>query len=558
MADLAERDDRPGPDRLGAVHVVVDDVGADLGQVRREGADRDRVVGLVDDEDGERRPAAACARRCPATATRPTRRSASGPSGVTRPYRCSWAPPFVPVARTWTTRIRRPPASGRALDGVEAGIERRGGAHHQSLRRTSSALDGLVDRAPLVLVRLVAAQEVDPAQARARGRARRRRRPSGRPATGRARRGRRRRCSRGRRRRSRSGCRPRSAGRRPTGSVRRSGPSGPNSSNSRRKKTRLWAPPGVSGNRPSSPQRFWWRSMNASRSASGSVDVVQRDLADGLGAADLAPDLVALLLAERREVVVDVGAVGQGHDRADVLALDVERPALGRSRARRTPSASASAVGSPQRSRRRSTTSHGAGVGAGQVGGERLGDGRQVRGRGEDRRVVGVVRGPEEDGLGGRRDRRQRQVVRRGASSCAVSASVGSTSWRCISGTIATDRAGRRRVTTQRLLVGVRAVGVPPGPVEGPRRERASPTGCGRERVPGLARDVVEAPSRRRGERSGRGRWAVRRGRPRRPRDRRAPRRAWGRSRPEDSTGSRNLVATATARDAADQPPRSR
>ena len=48
--------------------------------------------------------------------------------------------------------------------------------------------------------------------------------------------------------------------------------------------------------------------MKAGRSASGSGRVVERDLADGLGAADLAPDLVALLLAQGAEVVVDRGA----------------------------------------------------------------------------------------------------------------------------------------------------------------------------------------------------------------------------------------------------------
>ena len=39
------------------------------------------------------------------------------------------------------------------------------------------------------------------------------------------------------------------------------------------------APPGVAGNRPSTPQRFWWRSMNASRSAIGSALSVEQDLA---------------------------------------------------------------------------------------------------------------------------------------------------------------------------------------------------------------------------------------------------------------------------------------
>ncbi len=101
--------------------------------------------------------------------------------------------------------------------------------------------------------------------------------------------------------------------------------------------------------------------MNASRSASGSADVGQRDLAGGLGAADLAPDLVALLLVERREVAVEVGALREGDDRADVLALDVERPALAdlarartRPRGRRRPGRRSAGGGGR-------STSHGAG-----------------------------------------------------------------------------------------------------------------------------------------------------------------------------------------------------
>ena len=50
QADLAERDGRPRPDDLGAVHVVVDDVRPDRREVGRQGADRDGVVGFVDDE----------------------------------------------------------------------------------------------------------------------------------------------------------------------------------------------------------------------------------------------------------------------------------------------------------------------------------------------------------------------------------------------------------------------------------------------------------------------------------------------------------------------------
>ena len=106
-------------DDVGAVHVGVDDVGPDVGEVGRQRADRDRVVGLVDDERPRSRPAGACGRRCPADSDDDaTRRSARGSIRVTSAKRCSWAPPFVPVARTSTTRIRR--RAGRALGGRAA------------------------------------------------------------------------------------------------------------------------------------------------------------------------------------------------------------------------------------------------------------------------------------------------------------------------------------------------------------------------------------------------------------------------------------------------------
>ncbi len=53
VADLGEGQDRPRGDGLRAVHVGVDDVRADLGQMGRQRADRDRVVGIVDDEHGD-------------------------------------------------------------------------------------------------------------------------------------------------------------------------------------------------------------------------------------------------------------------------------------------------------------------------------------------------------------------------------------------------------------------------------------------------------------------------------------------------------------------------
>ena len=53
------------------------------------------------------------------------------------------------------------------------------------------------------------------------------------------------------------------------------------------------------------------------------------DLAGRLGAPDLPSDLVALLLGERIQKALEVDALRQRQDRADVLALDVEGPVAG-------------------------------------------------------------------------------------------------------------------------------------------------------------------------------------------------------------------------------------
>ena len=80
----------------------------------------------------------------------------------------------------------------------------------------------------------------------------------------------------------------------------------PNSSNSRRTKTRLWSPPGVAGKSPSSPQRALVEVDEGVEVGDRVGRLDELDLARGLGAPDLAPDLVALLLAERREEGVEV------------------------------------------------------------------------------------------------------------------------------------------------------------------------------------------------------------------------------------------------------------
>ena len=221
--------------------------------------------------------------------------------------------------------------------------------------------------------------------------------------------------------------------------------------------------------------------------------VVERDLARRLGAADLAPDLVALLLAERAEVVVDRRALGQRR-----------RPGR-RPRARRStvqPSRDLAAPeGRGQRVGRRVAAAEPAQVDdvprARVVAGRRrtrevVGERRRRRpagraGRGEDRRVVGVVAGAEEDRLGVGRRRASAAARRRGGSSCASSTSPGSTSWRCMSGTIATGAASVRAVgrdDDERLLVGVRAVARPTTPDGRPSGRTGSPRGSRRRGRP--------------------------------------------------------------------------
>ena len=264
-------------DGLGAVHVGVDDVRPDLGQVRRQRADGDRVVGLVDDEDrdaGALELADGAARRERDDRHVVARRVDAASTSANR---CSWAPPFVPVARTSTTRIaiagrgpgaRRP--RGRDRTGLVALIVSRPSSDEQPL-------DRLVDRAPLVLVGLVAAQEVEPPHARGEGAldvgvdhedAGRQVARIGvdagvvvEVAVGRL----------------EVDARRDAAGRRRSGTSAGAARRRPNSSNMPAERTtRLWSPPSVGGNRPSSPQRFWWRSMNASRSASGSGESSSR------------------------------------------------------------------------------------------------------------------------------------------------------------------------------------------------------------------------------------------------------------------------------------------
>ena len=301
--------------------------------------------------------------------------------------------------------------------------------------------------------------------------------------------------------------------------------------------------PAVGGKRPSAPQRFWWRSMNASRSASGSGESSSRISPTASARRTLRRISWRSFLPRVAEVVVHRRAVREGHDRADVLALEVERPALGHL---------AGTEGGGQRVGGRVAAAQpaqvddvpvGRAVRLGEVGRERRR--RRPAGRSgahEDRRVVGVVRGPEED---------RRGVGRRPASASAsapwrivvwVSASLGSTSWRCMSGTIATGSAVPSAGASagdddERLLVGVRAVGVPPGPVERPA-ENGVAHGVRAARASQVARGM-SATARGSARRRRRGRTGPRRRRPDRPPDRQAPGRGSGEvTSREDSIGT--------------------
>ena len=203
-------------DDLGPVHVGVDHVGAHLGQMGRQRADGDRIVRLVDDEDRD----AGLLQLAHGTPRRQRHDRHVVARGVEpRDQRVEVLLGAAVGAGREHLDDPDPPAGGqrRTHDGLEARIEGRRRAHAAPLRRTSSRWIGSSTRAPLVLVGLVAAQEVEPALARGDAPARRTRRPSRRRATGRARPDRRRRCSRGSRRPSRNGPRRRSAGRRPSG-----------------------------------------------------------------------------------------------------------------------------------------------------------------------------------------------------------------------------------------------------------------------------------------------------------------------------------------------------
>ena len=126
-----------------------------------------------------------------------------------------------------------------------------------------------------------------------------------------------------------------------------------------------------------------------------------------------------------------------------------------------------------------------------------LGDGRQVGRRAQDRGVVRVIRGPEEDGGRASAGPGVRSACEPWRRVVWTSASPGSTSCRCMSGHDPDDlvRGVRTADDDQRLRVGVRAVRVPPRSMEGPVGERRGPRIGDAKGVPGGAGDRVEVAS---------------------------------------------------------------
>ena len=128
---------------------------------------------------------------------------------------------------------------------------------------------------------------------------------------------------------------------------------------------------------------------------------------------------------------------------------------------------------------------------------ESRGDRRKVRRGGEDRRVVGVVRRSEEDGLRGRLDRRERLLV--AAADRRTPVGVARLHLVAVHQGQDRDRAGSGRrgrvLDEERLLVGRRAVPIPPGAVEGPAAERRRERAPVHERVPGGRGDLPDRAS---------------------------------------------------------------
>ena len=224
----------------------------------------------------------------------------------------------------------------------------------------------------------------------------------------------------------------------------------------------------------------------------------ETDLAGRLGPTNLAADLVALLLVERREEVIERAAHRQGHHGTDVLALDVERPAgVDLGGAEGSGEGIDRWIAAAQASQVHDVPVAGRGGSSTEIRHQGLGHGIEVpRGR-QDRGVVRVVRGAEEDGRGRRGHRGQFVLV--SVTKRRVPFRVGGLDLMTMhereDGHGIRIRAPGGIEHDRGLVVGIRPVGIPPGAMEGPGGERRGPRCCRGEAVPDGARDVIDGPT---------------------------------------------------------------
>ena len=209
---------------------------------------------------------------------------------------------------------------------------------------------------------------------------------------------------------------------------------------------RLWRRRRASAGRgPSRPSLRWWRSMKASRSRErvGRNRSARRRRPPRLGGSCAgsrgAPSCRASRGSRRTTRRPAASTTGQTSSRS---TLSVQPSAISRRAERGRQGVGAPGRRSAAGAGRRRPTATGADRRRRRRG-EMRGDaprrppaGRPAR-RGPSRSRRGSV-APKKMALAVGGDRRQRRRRRRGASSSAVAASVGSTSWRCMSGTIAT------------------------------------------------------------------------------------------------------------------------
>ncbi len=134
--DLAERDRRPRPDELGAVHVVVDDLRPKVAHQGGQRAGRDRVVRLVDDRDRD-----AVALELADGAPVGERHDMDVVAGRVDPGQEAVDVLLGAAVRAGREELQDPDAAARDRrpgDGVETGIAGTRSAHRPTDRRMSS------------------------------------------------------------------------------------------------------------------------------------------------------------------------------------------------------------------------------------------------------------------------------------------------------------------------------------------------------------------------------------------------------------------------------------